>query len=730
MFKKSVYFLISLLLIDLIILANLPVLTPVLSFIFFAFIPGILILSVLKIKLNFFKEITLALAISVAFLMLSGFFIDIIGISIGIHEPLSTLNLLLCLNLIFIIFVLLLIKFNDGKIEPKSILIKFTTNIKYSSPFVFIPLFFPILFICGILIMNYTGNNLFLFMGIGLISVYTLIFTLKDKLKEFNYPFSLLMISVSLLLMYSLRSNHILGTDVNIEYALYQSVAQSLYWIIPAGNQSYLACLSISVLPTIFQSLMSVKGELMYKLVFPIIFSFLPLIVYFLSQKFFDNRISFLTGLFFLSQTGFFSLIEVMRQGIALIFVGMAILIIFDETFPEIQKKILFIIFIFSIVISHYSTAYILLIVFGVVWVILISKKLILGLYSKNRKKSVNSLSTKIANNILSYSIIVLFLLFIFVWYAQLTDTAFTGSINFIKSTLYNLNLFFLQDITPNQDTLTPLGIVSTFADKITYYIGTLIRLIMLVGIIALFVNYYKKILKFVNKIPFSSIIKFPDYLKDKIRSTPEEFIWMILISFVLIFADLLVSYIVSGRGSYPINRLYITLMFFIAPLFVFGFLTLTKYIKKNLQVFLLALLILMQLFSVMGLFQQAYGVSENVVFNSEGPTYEKSYIFDQDINSGVWLKNNGEQNLTIYGDAFSIVHLNSIAGIPLERTKVFINKTLSSYNDGYYYFRYTNIKDNIIYFDFYHAENKSDYLHDLNNLNEIYDSGNSQISV
>ena len=55
----------------------------------------------------------------------------------------------------------------------------------------------------------------------------------------------------------------------------------------------------------------------------------------------------------------FIELLSLIRQEFALIFFFLAVLVIFDSDLSNINKKILFIIFMFSVIVSHYSTAFI-----------------------------------------------------------------------------------------------------------------------------------------------------------------------------------------------------------------------------------------------------------------------------------------------------------------------------------------------------------------------------------
>ena len=76
--KKWFVLLVSILLLtDLIIFLKIPILRPILGFLYFTIIPGLLILHILKLnKIEFIKKFVLSVGLSVAFLIFAGLLVN------------------------------------------------------------------------------------------------------------------------------------------------------------------------------------------------------------------------------------------------------------------------------------------------------------------------------------------------------------------------------------------------------------------------------------------------------------------------------------------------------------------------------------------------------------------------------------------------------------------------------------------------------------------------------
>jgi uncharacterized membrane protein len=357
--KKWLITLISILFItDILIIADVPFLREFMAFIIFITIPGILILNVLKLnKIEFIKKIVLMIGLSVAFLIFMGLLLN--SLYPAILKPLSLTPVLILSNVILIILAFTAYLRNRNDFNLNDFLnLNINLNGKLASPLIF-PALFPFMAVFGTYLMNLTQNNFILIAMLLLIPAYIIAITiLKDKIPGATYPFAIWTISLSLLIMNGLTSFHLIGRDVHYEYYSFQLALQSFHWDINTYLNPYNACLSITILPTVLQSLSNLSGEYIFK-IFSLIGSFIPLVVYVVSKKYLENKYAFFAGLLFSFQLFFVYLLGAVRQEVAILFFFLAIMVLFANDMGKNTKKILYVILMSSVVVSHYTTAYI-----------------------------------------------------------------------------------------------------------------------------------------------------------------------------------------------------------------------------------------------------------------------------------------------------------------------------------------------------------------------------------
>ena len=147
-----------------------------------------------------------------------------------------------------------------------------------------VPVLFPALSIFGMHIMNTTDNNILLMFLLFLIPTYVaFVCFLNYKFPNRLYPVVIFLISISLLLLLSLRSNHIIGMDAHTEYYFFRTTLNNLHWG-AFGHSTLDACLAISLLPTIYQSILNTSTEFLYKVLHSLLYPVSPLVVYIISK--------------------------------------------------------------------------------------------------------------------------------------------------------------------------------------------------------------------------------------------------------------------------------------------------------------------------------------------------------------------------------------------------------------------------------------------------------------
>ena len=414
-----------------------PLLQIVLPTTFLTIIPGFLLLLILKIKTdNFWENALYCLGLSLTFLMGSGLFINYLLPLFGIHEPLSRLPLLVYFNVILLIFGG--ISFRRTKSA--------CMQIRLSLPSLLNLLFFiyPVIIlafsIMGAISLNNGASNFFTMIMLAAIAVYViLVIIFRQRINPNLFPLSLFFIALSLLLMTSLRGWYITGHDIQREYFVFQLTKNIHLWDISLLRDPYNACLSLTILPTIYSAFLPISDMYIYKIIYQVIFAFSLIALYLAFTKYTRKIIAFLSVFYFLSFPTFINDMPMLnRQEIALVFFALIMLLLFNKNYSPKIKTILFLLFSFSLVISHYSTSYIAIALFAVTY-------LLSCLLRQITKQKYN----------LTFLMVFGLALFIFVWNSQITKTSF-GLTSLVSQTWQNIGKSFSQDLKSG-DTLYSL---------------------------------------------------------------------------------------------------------------------------------------------------------------------------------------------------------------------------------------------------------------------------------
>lgn len=673
---------ITLILTDITIILDISYLREALSFLFFTIIPGLIIIQVLKPELEFVKKTLLWVGISIALLISTGLILNALYPSI--EYPLSLKPVLITLNGIMIGLVAVAYKFKPDNFCNKKI---FNFNLdlkgKLISPLI-LPILFPLLAVIGTYSMNLFQNNIILMILLFLIPIHIIIITyFNEKIHPINYPLALWLIGMSLLLMHSLTSNFVLGRDVHIEYYTFQLTLNSHYWDINQFYNPYNACLSINILPTIYQVLSDMNPEYVFKLFFAIIGSILPVVLYKVLENFLKNRNAFLASLLLVFQAFFINLTGCIRQEVAILFFFLSILVLYQKDFSKsIPLKALFLILVFSMVMSHYTTSYVAL-------VILVP--LLLIPFFKGLLKERKIISTNL-------DVIVLYILFVAVWFIFYANVQFQAGSEVIGATVGATVAATGTSLVARESTiLNMIGIgVKSLPNLIAIIINDLIFLTIGLGLLRI-------------------LWKHKHYMK----KLGDQYLLGSLLSVALLAGFIILPYISFYYGP---DRLFFQLLIFTGPLFIFGCLQLGKIVKKPQITPFIVLIMLLSVFAVNTHLQYNFlGEPFSVEYNDKGVVRGELFIYNGEVSAAKWIKNYGYDNSSINGDAISYSRLlmggvkkSSIKGIN------FNNHTV----DGYLYLGFYNLNENK-FFETYELQTSVDkYSYFFYGKSKIYQNG------
>jgi uncharacterized membrane protein len=233
-------------------------------------------------------------------------------------------------------------------------------------------LLLPILAVGGAITLNNGGNGWLALAVVGLIAATFLVFAWANKTKLIGlYPFVLYVLCLAILLGTSMRGWDITGHDIMQEFQVFQLTIQHAFWSMQQYPDAYTACLSITILPTIFQKLTGIADPFIFKLIFQMLFALIAPIIYTTLRSYVPRKIAFLAAFVCITFPTFLTdMMMLNRQEIALLCLALGLLAVLDKHLYRLQRAVLAIIFLGGMVLSHYSTSYIALSVLLVVLII------------------------------------------------------------------------------------------------------------------------------------------------------------------------------------------------------------------------------------------------------------------------------------------------------------------------------------------------------------------------
>ena len=345
-----------------------PGLRQVVGFLFLAFVPGFIILRILKIhNISMTEALLYSVGLSIAFSLFVGLFMHLVLPIIGVSRPFTPLPVASTLTL-FTVILIAIAYIRDRKpsiqicVEPRRI---FTP-----SNLLLILVF--LLNISGALIIYAYGNNVILMMSTIIITILVSLAVFCKFLKQRDYPLAITVIAISILYQVTLVSPNLIGIDIHGEYYFQRLVVDNGYWDATITHL-YNSALSVVILAPIYSIILHTDTSWIFKVIYPLFFALVPLALYRFYQHQIGANKAFLAAFFFVIVPVFsLEIIAITRQQIAELFFALFLLLIIDNKLSQGQKFTLAAIFILSITLSHYSTAAVFFVYVALGWLLLI----------------------------------------------------------------------------------------------------------------------------------------------------------------------------------------------------------------------------------------------------------------------------------------------------------------------------------------------------------------------
>ena len=673
---------------------NIPVARQILSFAYFTLMPGLLIILLTKPKgFDRVEIIVFSVGLSIGFLMFAGLLVNELGLMLGVSRPLSLVPLLTVLN-VFLLVITFLVALRGDRVDF------FEAKVNWKNvPILILLLFLPALSVFGAMWMTVYGSNIFLLITIALIALLVFVGAFSKRvLPERFYAVVVFVIVLTIIFHSCVIYKYLIsyGSDSSYEYFIYKSTESRAYWDSTLfkdtlhGRLNSMA--SLTILPTVWSIISNMDPLYVRKMLYPVIFSFVPLILFQFWKKKYGSQRSFFAVFFFVSFVTFYTeMMGLGRQMIAEIFLALLLLSIFNGK-RTLFNKMCFVIFSAGLVISHYALAEIFLglSILAVLFVFLLTRK-------PSRK--------------ITSTMIMLLFVFMFAWYIYTSHSAtFESTLSFGNNVLAQLNEFF----NPSSREPTILRALGLERPETVW-------------------NLLSRI--FLHLTEFFIVIGFFGLVMKKIdmKLGTDHFALTVVATFFLA----LVIVLPGLSKTLNITRFYHVLLFLLAPLCVLGAEFLVKLLFKQRKEFLATILLLNVLIPFF-LFQTGF-VYELTEVRSWAPLslhrmdayrlyFWSGYVDDKSTSGIEWLSKHVDfEHVRIFADSASIRHMLRVYGLipdgyvsPLSNTTtltekgvVYLNSLNSIYNTIVANYRYTCPSANLTF---------------LEDMNKVYASGGAEI--
>lgn len=675
---------------------------------FFLTVPGYMLLTTLKHEIRSRWEIAgFSLGLSLFLLVVSGLALNSLH-AFGLSQPLTTLNIFIMFDFVSIALMSILRK------KSISLPAKYHRSSLEELLFGVALTALPLLAIGGAIRLNNSASNILTMVLFASVAVLFVLLIWREKLSRL-YPYALFTMGLAVLLSTSLRGWFITGHDIQHEYLVFQATSKAGFWtMIGHRGDDYNACLSITILPTIIAKITAIPAQYVYKAVFQTIFAFGLLPIYFLAKRLSNKRAALMAAFVFIAFPTFLDDMAFLnRQEIAFVFFALLMSVNFMKMARKPKVALSFML-LGGLILSHYSSGYVALILLLFAWVF--SK-----LLGYKRDKKITNLP------VLKLSIIFVALLFTFLWNMQVTASAgnLTGTVSQTAKDLvdgtsakegfiqYGLIPSQTQSQSPAQALadyagnknsqarfappteipITRLGkSLSKFVDveslnnSVHALDAKLFQVLLLIGLPLILLRWRRKVSS--EQLYFSALVA---------ACVTMLILWTIL-------PQISIGYTIIRlfQQTLVITALPIVL----ASEFIFSFL---RRYKTYCTAILLALLFL----DLSGFIPQSIGgYLPQLSLNNAGQYYDYFYNHKSDIVSADWLAANRDSHTPVFMDATT----SSDLSIPIWAQ----NDVMQNGRSGYLYLEYIDVNKHI-YRDFIDGLNEYSDPSLTANRNTIY---------
>jgi len=342
----------------------LPVVRPVVTVAYLTLVPGYLLLRLAGItEESRIETLLYSVGLSLVSLMAVGVVANFALRRVGVTQPISELPMVLSVGA----FVCVLTWLYADRVEEDRWITLDTHEL--TSPTVLGLALLPLAGVYGGLILTRTGNN-YLLVALYAVLLALPVLVVAGRLPDRLLPYVVWTVALSLLLQNTLSGHYMAWGDSPKEAGLALDVLRNGYWepALAPGYGSKYTMLRIVLLHPIYALFTDLKFVWEFKLVHPLIFSLTPVALYHAYEQYVEKRAAFLSVFLYVSLFSFFIVLSRnTRTATALFFISLFAVLVARDRIPLDRRKLLAIVFVAGIVVSHYGVSYMFMLALGLV---------------------------------------------------------------------------------------------------------------------------------------------------------------------------------------------------------------------------------------------------------------------------------------------------------------------------------------------------------------------------
>jgi uncharacterized membrane protein len=331
-------------------------------------LPGATLMGAFRVRFRSgFVQWTAIFGLSAATLMAWGVAGSMVMPHLGVNRPLERMPVLLAINFVTLVATVVAGRDSDpvldfvpgcGHIRPKHVAFAVLCAVG------------PMAALAGVEHLNGGGSNIGVQISFAISALVLVVgawLAFHDDMPTAQA--CLFSAGLAMVWIFSFRGSHLFGYDIQQEFQRFEVVFGAGRWSPPTNGDPYASMLSITALPAMLAHLTGISGLYLFKGVFPIFLAFVPGLVVHVAGRWSRLGPAYLAGTYLVVLPQFTGQLPgISRQEVGFFFFGLLLVLLVDEDLIGATRQIAIVIDFAALVVSHYSTSYVAVLVLTLTW--------------------------------------------------------------------------------------------------------------------------------------------------------------------------------------------------------------------------------------------------------------------------------------------------------------------------------------------------------------------------